>query len=91
MRVYAFSLVLGRVAPEPFRSESVDILCNLYSSGENAYSIHSNLSGLGLVTMSKNINLKWSGGSFNITSSSGNLHSTLHCSALTQTKRLRKD
>ena len=29
------------------------------------------------------------GGSFNITSSSGNLHSTLHCIALTQTKRLR--
>ena len=30
------------------------------------------------------------GGSFNITSSSGNLHSTLHYIALTQTKRLRK-
>ena len=30
------------------------------------------------------------GGSFNITSSSGNLHSTLHCIALTRTKRLRK-
>ena len=28
---------------------------------------------------------------FNITSSSGNLHSTLHCIALTQTKRLRKE
>ena len=31
------------------------------------------------------------GGSVNITSSSGNLHSTLHCIALTQTKRLRKE
>ena len=31
------------------------------------------------------------GGPFNITSSSGNLHSTLHYVALTQTKRLRKE
>ena len=34
----------------------------------------------------------WGGGSFNITSSSGNLHSTLSmCIALAQTKRLRKE
>ena len=33
----------------------------------------------------------WGGVSFNITSSSGNLHSTLHWIALTQTERLRKE